>query len=413
MKKYKYLKSVLMSFFIFTIFFICSEVKVQAMTNTDPQLGSVLKEVQVGEQVKAIDSRYGWWLIAENGKLAWCNAGPTSYWDKNTGNFPILLRINQKMNIHEAQVVYNYKKGQIIQVINGSVTGWWKVKTPDGYYGWVNSANTSRNSSGKLIASSNVGAYFTADIAPLQQIKVVQPGEQIKAIDSRTGWWMIAENDRLGWISAGPTSYWDNNTSTFPLLLKANSKLAVNEVGIIYNYSKGEKITVVEGSVAGWWKVKTPNGYYGWINAKPTHYDSNKNLIASENLPVYFSGKEPSNSNEQLSKQQLVLREAYKHLGKPYVTAGKGPDAFDCSGFTSYVYRHALGIEIGGWTGAQINSGREVSRADLQPGDLVFPHSNHVGIYVGNGQMIHAPQSGDVVKVAPIYKFWRARRIIN
>jgi SH3-like domain-containing protein len=226
------------------------------MTNTDPQLSSVLKEVQVGEQVKAIDSRYGWWLIVENGKLAWCNAGPTSYWDKNTGNFPILLRINQKMNIHEAQVVYNYKKGQIIQVINGSVTGWWKVKTPDGYYGWVNSANTSRNSSGKLIASSNVGAYFTADIAPLQQIKVVQPGEQIKAIDSRTGWWMIAENDRLGWISAGPTSYWDNNTNTFPLLLKANSKLAVNEVGIIYNYSKGEKITVVEGSVAGWWKVK-------------------------------------------------------------------------------------------------------------------------------------------------------------
>lgn len=101
MKKYKYLKSVLISFFIFTIFFICSEVKVQAMTNTDPQLGSVLKEVQVGEQVKAIDSRYGWWLIVENGKLAWCNAGPTSYWDKNTGNFPILLRINQKMNIHD------------------------------------------------------------------------------------------------------------------------------------------------------------------------------------------------------------------------------------------------------------------------------------------------------------------------
>ncbi len=43
----------------------------------------------------------------------------------------------------------------------------------------------------------------------------------------------------------------------------------------------------------------------------------------------------------------------------------------------------------------------------------MFPHSNHVGMYVGNGQMIHAPQSGDVVKVAPIYKFWRARRIIN
>lgn len=108
-----------------------------------------------------------------------------------------------------------------------------------------------------------------------------------------------------------------------------------------------------------------------------------------------------------------VISEAYKHLGKPYVWGAKGPSSFDCSGFTSYVYRTALGIEIGGTTYTQINSGIEVSYADLRPGDLVFPHSGHVGIYVGGGQMIHAPHTGDVVKVAPVYKFWRARRILN
>ena len=107
-----------------------------------------------------------------------------------------------------------------------------------------------------------------------------------------------------------------------------------------------------------------------------------------------------------------VISEAYKHLGKPYVWGAKGPSSFDCSGFTSYVYRTALGIEIGGTTYTQINSGIEVSYADLRPGDLVFPHSGHVGIYVGGGQMIHAPHTGDVVKVAPVYKFWRARRIV-
>lgn len=107
-----------------------------------------------------------------------------------------------------------------------------------------------------------------------------------------------------------------------------------------------------------------------------------------------------------------VISEAYKHLGKPYVWGAKGPDSFDCSGFTSYVYRTALGIEIGGTTYTQINSGIEVSYADLKPGDLVFPHSGHVGIYIGGGQMIHAPHTGDVVKVAPVYKFWRARRIV-
>ena len=51
--------------------------------------------------------------------------------------------------------------------------------------------------------------------------------------------------------------------------------------------------------------------------------------------------------------------------------------------------------------------------SNLQPGDLVFPHTGHVGIYVGGGMMIHAPQTGDVVKVAPVYRFYTARRIFN
>ena len=106
-----------------------------------------------------------------------------------------------------------------------------------------------------------------------------------------------------------------------------------------------------------------------------------------------------------------VLNEAYKHLGKAYVYGATGADTFDCSGFTQYVYKHATGIDISRTTYSQINVGTPVSQSDLQPGDLVFPHAGHVGIYVGNGQMIHAPQTGDVVKVSPVYKFYAARRI--
>lgn len=109
----------------------------------------------------------------------------------------------------------------------------------------------------------------------------------------------------------------------------------------------------------------------------------------------------------------MVLNEAYKHLGKAYVWGAKGPDVFDCSGFTSYVYRHSMGVEIGPSTYQQIYAGREVSYSQLQPGDLVFPDPGHVGIYVGNGQMIHAPHTGDVVKVGKVYRFWRARRILD
>ncbi|WP_462259236.1 C40 family peptidase, partial [Vagococcus teuberi] len=98
-----------------------------------------------------------------------------------------------------------------------------------------------------------------------------------------------------------------------------------------------------------------------------------------------------------------IVSEAYKHIGKPYVWGAKGPDSFDCSGFTSYVFRQAAGKEIGGWTVPQESAGTQISLSELQPGDLVFWGSRgatyHVGIYVGGGQYIHAPQPGESVKV--------------
>ncbi len=108
-----------------------------------------------------------------------------------------------------------------------------------------------------------------------------------------------------------------------------------------------------------------------------------------------------------------LINYASKFLGVPYVWGGTSPSGFDCSGFTQYVFKNAAGISIGRSTYDQINAGREVSYNELQPGDLVFPHSGHVGIYIGNGQMIHAPQTGDVVKISSVYKFWRARRVLN
>lgn len=109
---------------------------------------------------------------------------------------------------------------------------------------------------------------------------------------------------------------------------------------------------------------------------------------------------------------QAILNEAYKHLGAKYVWGATGPETFDCSGFTSYVYKHAAGIDISRTTYTQIDVGQPVSEGELKPGDLVFPHTGHVGIYVGNGQMIHAPQTGDVVKVSPVYGFYAGRRIL-
>ena len=107
-----------------------------------------------------------------------------------------------------------------------------------------------------------------------------------------------------------------------------------------------------------------------------------------------------------------LVEYAKQFIGVKYVFGGTTPNGFDCSGLVQYVYRH-FGINISRTTKTQINDGREVGRNELQLGDLVFPSNGHVTLYVGNGQVLHAPQPGDRVKISPIWAFWRARRILS
>ncbi|PTQ85680.1 peptidoglycan hydrolase CwlO-like protein [Trichococcus patagoniensis] len=96
-----------------------------------------------------------------------------------------------------------------------------------------------------------------------------------------------------------------------------------------------------------------------------------------------------------------VVSIAAKYIGVPYVWGGKTPSGFDCSGFTSYVFREAYGIEIGGYTVPQENSGTQIAVSAAQAGDLIFWGSRgatyHVAISVGGGQYIHAPAPGQTV----------------
>ncbi|MGN2337178.1 C40 family peptidase [Clostridium cagae] len=135
-------------------------------------------------------------------------------------------------------------------------------------------------------------------------------------------------------------------------------------------------------------------------------------VAASANTPNRGNSGSTNVTVPSAGNAQAILNEAYNHLGKAYVYGATGPSNFDCSGFTQYVYRKAAGVDISRTTYSQIGVGVSVSRDQLQPGDLVFPHAGHVGIYVGGGNMIHAPQTGDVVKVSPVYNFYAARRIL-
>ena len=111
------------------------------------------------------------------------------------------------------------------------------------------------------------------------------------------------------------------------------------------------------------------------------------------------SGGDPSRA-----PRSEVVEIAKRYLGTPYRWGAAGPDAFDCSGFTMYVYAQ-VGVSLPHSSRAQYHVGERVSRADLAPGDLVFfglSRIHHVGMYVGDGEYIHSPRTGDVVRISPL-----------
>jgi cell wall-associated NlpC family hydrolase len=99
----------------------------------------------------------------------------------------------------------------------------------------------------------------------------------------------------------------------------------------------------------------------------------------------------------------VAAKTACLQIGKPYVWAADGPGSFDCSGLTQYAWK-AAGVSLTHYTGAQWNEGTPVSKANIRTGDLVFFYSDlhHMGIYVGNGLVVHAPHTGDVVRMAQL-----------
>lgn len=139
-----------------------------------------------------------------------------------------------------------------------------------------------------------------------------------------------------------------------------------------------------------------------------TSSQGSSNGGSTSNAPAPRSDLPPSSIGAR------VVEIAMQYLGVPYVWAGESPSGFDCSGLVTYVFRQ-VGINLPHYAAWQFQYGQPVARDALQPGDLVFFGSNihHVGIYVGDGNMIHAPYTGAVVRINSIDRsdYAGARRI--
>jgi len=177
------------------------------------------------------------------------------------------------------------------------------------------------------------------------------------------------------------------------------------DFNVIYGLNKGAAVDLL-GKYDNWYKIKLSNGVIGWMCAD------------------YISNEPPEVSRgEEIANQ--IIDFAMQYMGVRYAYGGSTPSGFDCSGFTRYVYGNC-GISIPRVAADQAKSGVYVDKSALMRGDLVFfdtnggrSYINHVGIYIGNGQFIHASSGSGQVVISTLMSgfyantYMTARRVIR
>ena len=156
-------------------------------------------------------------------------------------------------------------------------------------------------------------------------------------------------------------------------------------------------VVSIVGIDNGWYKVKTATGAVGYVSSEFMVTCKDSAGSRGDGTTAVAVAASSSLGNQ-------IVEYAKQFLGVPYVYGGNGPKSFDCSGFTSYVYRH-FGYTPNRTASTQLSNGVAVSKSELQPGDLVFFRYNtsypasHVGIYIGGGEFIHASTNRYVVQI--------------
>jgi len=195
--------------------------------------------------------------------------------------------------------------------------------------------------------------------------------------------------------------------TTLALLTSSNPQSLMDKAAIVQQLQSenGDRVSQLAAAVAAAQRAKETAVQQGRLAAKLAAQMAVRRQAAEKKINLFNqTGQYPSiNLPTANTIGAQALRAALSRRGAPYVWGAAGPGAFDCSGLVVWAYAQ-VGISLPHFTGDQWNMGVHVSRADLQPGDLVFFYADigHVGIYLGNGLMVDAPNFGEVVKVEPV-----------
>ena len=395
-----------------------------------------------GDKVEILETSNGWHKIkASNGKIGWVSGDYIKVYSGSTSQTSYKATVTAtSLNVRSGagtsySVITKLSKGTVVDVIESASNGWKKIKTSNGTTGWVSGDYLTTGSAGNSSTDNSTSqtsykATVNTDSLNMRKgagtsysvITKLSKGTVVDVLESASNGWkkVKTSNGTTGWVSGsylttGVVEYpsTDNSTSQTSYKATVNTdslnmrKGAGTSYSVITKLSKGTVVDVLESASNGWKKIKTSNGTIGWVSGS-----------------YLANGVVEQPSTPSTNKVQAVIDLAHKQLGKPYVWGAEGPNSFDCSGLIYYVYKNAAGITLPRTSSAQYSAGVAVSRSNLKAGDLIFSSTDgtgnitHVAIYVGDGQMIHAPRNGkNVEKVSISNSYWNkayvgARRVL-
>ena len=306
------------------------------------------------------------------------------------------LNVRSTPRVEDGNKLYALANGTDLEIIDEQ-NDWYKVKVENKKSGWVSSDYVDLKSKSLYVSATRVN-FRSGPSTSYSIIGKLSIGDKVEVISTSNGWSKIRYNGKIGYASSKylSSSSPESNTITKKYVnvssLNVRSGPSTNN-SIIGKLSNGDKVEVISTS-NGWSKIK---------------YSGKTGYVSSKYLSSTVSDSSGSDSSASTSSSaSKVISLAKTLLGKPYVWGAEGPNAFDCSGLMTYIFKNGAGINLPRTSTEQSKYGKTVSKSDLKPGDLIFSSTNgtgkvsHVGVYVGNGEMIHAPKPGDVVKKSKI-----------
>lgn len=265
------------------------------------------------------------------------------------------------------------------------------------------------NKTGIVTAQAGLNVRKTPKVENGNKLFAISYNTKVDVLDEENGWYKIKVNNTEGWansqyikISSDNNENTTNNIYKYVNANRVNFRQGASTNSKVYQVlNKGDKVKFISNN--GEWSKIEFNNKTGYIYSD---YLSNIKPSSTDN----------SNTGSSIAtKRQKIVSLAKAQIGKPYAWGAEGPNSFDCSGLMTYIYKNAVGINLPRTSTEQSTFGTTVSRSNLQEGDLIFSSTNgtgkvsHVGIYVGNGEMIHSPKPGDVVKKTSINNsYWNS-----